>query len=85
MARLNGQLKTPRKPLGSVFEFDRCMLYGMPKICVYMGCTDTTLRSWIRKHGFPASKMPNGSWASSTALIDLWILSRNPYLSKTFV
>lgn len=85
MARLKGQLKTPQKPLGSVPKHDRTLLYQVKEIASYMGCSDFTVRAWIRRHGFPAGKMPNGSWVSSTALIDLWILSRNPYSPQNLV
>jgi hypothetical protein len=85
MPRLKGQLKTLPEPAQKLLEHDRSLLYGMPKICAYMGCSDTTLRSWVRKHAFPAAKMPNGAWVTSTELIDRWILSRNPLLAQHFV
>jgi hypothetical protein len=82
MARLKGQLKAPTEAFQALKRYDRTLLYGLPVICDYLGCNPTTLRSWVRKHSFPAAKLPNGCWMSSTQLIDNWIVSRNPYLAQ---
>ena len=35
-----------------------------------------TIRRWIEKEGFPAARLPDGTWASSYGLIDKWLLDR---------
>ena len=83
MARLKGQLKAPSEPLGRVSKYDSVLLYGADAIAEYMGCSAWTVRQWIARQGFLAGKLPNGMWASSTALIDNWIMARNPYFPQT--
>ena len=82
MARLKGQLKAPTEAIHGLSKYDRTLLYGASQICDYMRCSQSTLRSWVKRHAFPAVKMPNGSWVSSTQLIDDWIIGRSPYLSQ---
>ena len=84
MARLKGQIKAPRAPLGHVTKYDRTLLYGAEAIGEYMGCTGHTIHQWIRLHGFLAGRMPNGTWATSTALIDQWIMARNEFNPQLF-
>ena len=31
---------------------------------------------WIRKEGFPAARLPDGTWFTTPRLIDAWILER---------
>ncbi len=82
MGRRKGQLHGPHEPLGRVWPYDRCLLYGAAAICAYMGFSQSTLRSWIKHQAFPVAKMPDGRWVTSTQLIDNWIVSRNPYILK---
>ena len=48
----------------------------LPEIAKMVGRSDQTVRKWIRIHGFPAAKMPNGNWMTTPTLIDKWILAR---------
>lgn len=59
-------------------KYDRTLLYGLPVIAAYMGVGVTTVRRWYRKEGFPLGKLPKGWWATSTELIDRWLLARDP-------
>jgi len=63
-------------------KYDRTLLYGLPAIGKYVGYTTQTLYRWIRKEAFPAGKLPEGVWMSSTELIDRWLMTRNPYRSR---
>ena len=60
-------------------QYDRSLLYGVKAIAAYMRFSEASVHKWIRKDGFPAGKLPNGLWASSTAMIDQWLMCRNPY------
>ena len=75
-------LKPLRMPYKRSFRMIAACLYGMDRIAAYMGCSGRTIGEWTRKHSFPCAKIPNGTWATSTALIDLWLLSRSPYISQ---
>ncbi len=35
-----------------------------------------TIRRWIEQHAFPAAQLPDGTWVTTHALIDRWLLSR---------
>jgi len=47
------------------------------EICRQLGGIHrTTLYRWIRNHGFPACKLPNGDLATTEILISEWIRAR---------
>ena len=77
MARIKHQLHF--ETTGSLPEYDRTILHGLVGIAKYMGVAPATIGKWIRAYGFPAGQGGKGKWLSSTALIDLWILSRNRF------
>ena len=52
------------------------LITGLDEIGIYVGRHRNTVAQWIRVHGFPASRLPNGRYVTSTALIDSWILAR---------
>ncbi len=52
------------------------LLETRKQIAKYCNRSTTTISTWIRIHGFPASKLPNGNLVTSTDLIDKWILAR---------
>jgi hypothetical protein len=54
------------------------LIEGMPKIATAINRSESTVRRWHKRHGFPLAKLPNGNWATSQSLIDNWILSRDP-------
>jgi len=77
MSRLKGQLKAPKEPLSPSFNpFGSYVFHGAPEIARYMRCTPPTIYQWVKKHAFPACKMPGGSLCTTTGLIDRWILAR---------
>jgi hypothetical protein len=59
-------------------KYDRTLLYGLPAIGAYMGYSVRTIGRWIHREGFPAGKLPEGVWMSSTELVDRWLMTRNP-------
>ena len=40
------------------------------------GRTRWTIRRWIEREGFPASRLPDGAWVTTPTLIDRWVLDR---------
>lgn len=52
------------------------VISGVRNICAFLRIGHATLYGWIRAHGFPATRTPEGRWLTSTALIDRWILAR---------
>ena len=82
MGRTAGHLTSLPTPQTHVPEYDRSLLITVGTMARYMRVSEETIRKWIRRHGFPAGKLPGGCWVSSTALIDLWILARNPLAPK---
>ncbi len=63
------------KPVNT--DYDRSMIYGLQGVADYMRYGLNTVRRWKRQHGFPLFKMPNGGYATSTELIDRWLMSRD--------
>jgi hypothetical protein len=57
----------------------RLTLLVGPEIPRYCRVSQATLYRWLKHHGFPAGKLPNGKWCSSPVLIDAWLMARNPY------
>jgi hypothetical protein len=51
------------------------ILRGLDEIGAYLKVHRRTAWRWIMDYGFPAMQAPNGTWMSSTSLVDLWILS----------
>jgi hypothetical protein len=64
---------SPNYPLDSVGSE---VISGVRSICRYLHIGPATFYGWIRAHGFPATRTPEGRWITSTALIDGWILAR---------
>jgi hypothetical protein len=50
------------------------ILRGLDEIGAYLRVHRRTAWRWIMDYGFPAMQAPNGTWISSTSLVDLWIL-----------
>ena len=46
-------------------------LRGLKAISGYIGCSENTLKLYIRDHGFPATKV-GGGWVSDSESIDRW-------------
>ncbi len=53
------------------------------KIGEEMGRSPQTILRLIKYHGFPACKMPNGNWATTKDLINLWIMNRREEQDRT--
>lgn len=58
------------------------LIEGLDNIAAAVNRSDQTVRRWARRHGFPAAKLPGGTWASSTGLIDQWIIARADLMAE---
>jgi len=56
----------------------------LPEIGRTVGRSDQTVRKWIKIHGFPAAKAPNGKWMTTHGLIDNWILARKNQSGESY-
>lgn len=54
---------------------DPKLLKGVRQICAYCRVAPKTWYGWLREHGFPASRLPDGRYVTSMALIDDWVRS----------
>ena len=61
----------------------RITIEGLSNIAQAVGRSKTTTHRWIRLHGFPASKGPNGQYMTTVGLIERWILARQPGTANT--
>ena len=52
------------------------LIKTLNKIAKECGVCEMTIRRWTKQHGFPACKLPNGVWTTTTGLIDSWIVAR---------
>ncbi|WP_447983828.1 hypothetical protein [Nitrospira sp. Nam74] len=50
------------------------LLIGTRAICRYGRISTATFYDWMRNHGLPAAKLPDGRWVTSKVLIDDWVL-----------
>ncbi len=48
----------------------------VPEIARVVGRSRATIMRWIHEHGFPACKLPSGTWFTSRSLINQWIITR---------
>lgn len=55
------------------------IVMGLAAIGRLFGRSRWTVRRWIEREGFPAAKLPDGSWVTELELIRRWILVRRPY------
>lgn len=53
------------------------LIIGQAQIAAFLGISLSCLKLWVKNEGFPASKLPNGSWSTTGGLVDAWILARN--------
>ena len=52
------------------------VIVGLDAIGALFGRTRWTVRRWIATEGFPASRLPDGTWTTTHTLIDRWLLDR---------
>ena len=55
---------------------------GLNEIGNVVGRSPRTVQRWIKIHGFPACKLPNGNWFTTDSLIDTWILARHELMAE---
>jgi len=55
---------------------------GLPEIGQALGRSPRTIQRWIKQHGLPACKLPNGKWFITNGLIDSWILARRKLMDE---
>jgi hypothetical protein len=51
------------------------ILRGLDEIAAYLKVHRRTAWRWVMKYDLPAMQTPNGTWQTSTSLIDLWIIA----------
>ena len=51
-------------------------IVGLEAIGAVFGRTRCTIRRWIEREGFSASRLPDGAWTTTSTLIDRWIMDR---------
>ena len=51
------------------------ILRGLDEIGAYLKVHRRTAWRWIKDYDLPAMQAPNGTWQTSTSLIDLWIIA----------
>ena len=52
------------------------MIIGLQQIGEIFGVSRWSVARWIRHHGFPAARLPDGRWFTTMNLIEAWILER---------
>ena len=52
------------------------VIHGIASIASIVGKHRNTVSNWIKRHGFPAARGPDGVYMTTHTLIDQWILSR---------
>ena len=53
------------------------VIIGARTIAKHFNCHMSTIYRWVRHLGFPAAPLPNGYLATTTTLIDQWLLARH--------
>jgi helix-turn-helix protein len=51
------------------------ILRGLDEIAAYLKVHRRTAWRWCQNYDLPAMQAPNGTWQTSTSLIDLWIIA----------
>jgi hypothetical protein len=60
------------------------ILHGLDEIAAYLRVSRRTAQRWTQSLALPTMQSPSGLYMTSTALIDLWILSvRNVQNGRT--
>jgi hypothetical protein len=54
------------------------LVIGLSAIGNLFGRSRWTIMRWIKGEGFPACKLPDGSWVTDRELVRRWILARHP-------
>ena len=49
---------------------------GLEDIGAIFGRSRWTIARWVKSHGFPAARLPNGEYCTTPGLIDGWIMAR---------
>ena len=58
------------------------LLHGLTEIARYCRRSTSAVHRWIKRHGMPAALGPDGSYMTSEALIDGWIVSRRAIATR---
>ena len=74
----NVDRRTPDIPLHKLevewYRGDR-ILIGYEEMATYLRCSLSSIRRYVRNAGLPAMQRPDGTYLTSTNLIDEWILA----------
>lgn len=52
------------------------LVVGLKAIAALCGVSTSTMSNWIKKHAFPACKLPNGQWGTTRGMLDAWVFAR---------
>ena len=52
------------------------IVVGLDAIGNLFGRSRWAVARWIRNAGFPAARLPDGTWFTTPSLIDAWVLER---------
>ena len=52
------------------------IIVGLDEIGGRFGRSRWAVARWIRTHGFPAARLPDGRWFTTMGLIEAWIMER---------
>ncbi len=52
------------------------IVIGLDAIGGLFGRSRWAVARWIRSEGFPAARLPDGTWFTTPTLIDAWVLER---------
>lgn len=53
------------------------IVMGLENIAKLFGVTTRTIQNWIRKEGFPAARLPSGTWCITIGNLNMWLMERN--------
>ena len=52
------------------------LIVSYKKVAEKLGVAPLTVHRWVKNHGLPVCKLPNGQAAITTGLIDAWLFTR---------
>ena len=66
-------------------HYDGKAIVGLEQIAALFGKSRWSVARWIRNAGFPAARLPDGTWFTTPSLIDAWVLerrARDPFVQE---
>ncbi len=71
-------MTTTVTPLGcpAMAHSENGIIVGLDEIGGRFGRSRWAVARWIRTHGVPAARLPDGRWFTTMGLIEAWIMER---------